>query len=94
LAEALGDGDQACVAEGLALLAGVSGATIARIRAARSAKGMTALAWKAGMSMRFAIRLQARFAGVAPGDILNARDGVDYPMADDEMEWMLEFFRS
>ena len=94
LSEALAGGDQACVAEGLVLLAGVTAATIARIRAARSAKGMTALAWKAGLSMRFAIRLQARFAGVAPGEILNARDGVDYPMAVDEMEWMLEFFRS
>jgi uncharacterized protein (DUF2336 family) len=92
LAEALTDGDQACVAEGLALLAGVSDATIARIRAACSAKGMTAVAWKAGLSMRFAIRLQARFAGVAPGEILNARDGVDYPMGSDEMEWLLEFF--
>jgi len=94
LTEALADGDQACVAEGLALLADVPAATVARIRAARSAKGVTAIAWKAGLSMRFAIRLQARFAGVAPGEILNARDGVDYPMGDDEMAWMLEFFKS
>ncbi|MGE5540402.1 MAG: DUF2336 domain-containing protein [Gemmatimonas sp.] len=94
LMEALAEGDQACVAEGLALLAGLPPATVARIRAARSAKGVTALAWKAGLSMRFAIRLQARFAGVAPGEILNARDGFDFPMARDEMEWMLDFFRN
>jgi uncharacterized protein (DUF2336 family) len=94
LTEALADGDQACVAEGLALLADVPAATVARIRTARSAKGVTAIAWKAGLSMRFAIRLQARFAGVAPGEILNARDGVDYPMGDDEMDWMLEFFKN
>jgi uncharacterized protein (DUF2336 family) len=94
LSEALAEGDHACVLEGLSLLAELPRETIARVRAARSAKGTTAVAWKAGLSMRFAIRLQARFAGVAPGEILNARDGVDFPMTDDEMNWMLEFFRN
>jgi uncharacterized protein (DUF2336 family) len=94
LGMALAEGDQACILEGLAILAGVPRTTVARIRAARSAKGITALAWKAGLPMRFAIRLQSRFAGVAPDEIINARDGIDYPLTPDEMEWMLGFFKS
>jgi hypothetical protein len=94
LSVALAEGDQACILEGLAILAGVPRVTVARIRAARSPKGITALAWKAGLPMRFAIRLQARFAGVAPDEIINARDGVDYPLTPDEMEWMIGFFKS
>jgi uncharacterized protein (DUF2336 family) len=94
LSTALAEGDQACILEGLAILAGVPRTTVARIRAARSAKGITALAWKAGLPMRFAIRLQSRFAGVAPDEIINAHDGIDYPLTPDEMEWMLGFFKS
>ena len=93
LSAALAAGDHACILEGLAILAGVPRETVARTRAARSPKGITALAWKAGLPMRFAIRLQARFAGVAPSEILNARDGVDYPLTPDEMEWMIGFFK-
>lgn len=94
LSAALAEGDQACILEGLAILAGVPRTTVARVRAARSAKGITALTWKAGLPMRFAVRLQARFAGVAPDEIINARDGIDYPLTPDEMEWMLGFFKS
>jgi uncharacterized protein (DUF2336 family) len=91
---ALDEGDPAFVAEGLALLAKVPPAVVARIRAARSGKGITSLAWKAGLSMRCAVRLQARFAGIPAGEVVNARDGFDYPMPHDEMEWMLDFFRN
>ena len=94
LSVALAEGDQACILEGLAILAGVPRVTVARIRAARSPNGITALAWKAGLPLRFAVRLQARFAGVAPDEIINARDGVDYPLTPDEMEWMIGFFKS
>jgi hypothetical protein len=57
-------------------------------------EGATAVAWKVGLSKRFAILLQAHFAGAAPGEFPNVRDGVDFPMSDDEMNWMLEFFRN
>ena len=94
LGAALNDGDHACILEGLAILADVPRSTVARVRAARSAKGITALAWKAGLPMRFAVRLQGRFGGVAPDEVINAREGFDYPLKPDEMEWMLGFFKS
>ena len=32
--------------------------------------------------------------GVAPDEVINAREGFDYPLKPDEMEWMLGFFKS
>ena len=61
---------------------------------AGSAKGITALAWKAGLGMRVATQLQLRMGGIPPGDVLHARDGVDYPLTDEEMTWQLDFFQS
>jgi hypothetical protein len=82
------------VGEALALLARVPPPVVARIRAAHSAKGTTALAWKAGLPMRSAVRLQVRFGGVPAGEVLNARGGFDFPMTREEMEWMLDFFKN
>ena len=57
----------------------------------RDAKGIVAIAWKAGLSMRIAMQLQLQFAGVAPGDLVRPAGDAEYPMADDEMCWQLEF---
>jgi uncharacterized protein (DUF2336 family) len=60
--------------------------------ATRSAKAVTALAWKAGLEMRDAIQVQLRLAGVSPQSALYAREGTDYPLSEDDMAWQLEFF--
>ncbi len=65
---------------------------VEEIIASRSAKAVTSLAWKAGLSMRLAMQLQMRLAGIAPNAILNARDGIDYPISADDMNWQIEFF--
>ena len=57
-----------------------------------SSKGITALAWNAGLGMRTAVQLQLRLARVPPAKILQARTGVDYPLSEDEMNWQLDFF--
>lgn len=92
VAEALSLGNQEFVVRALALKAGVAPTLVSRVIAARSAKGITALAWKAGLSMRFAIKLQIRIAHVAAGDALNAKDGTDYPMSAEEMERLIRSF--
>ena len=76
----------------LALKSGVPKQVVERVSSAQSAKGITALAWKAGFSMRFAVQLQTRFAHVGISEVLNAKDGVDYPLSKDEMEWLIDFF--
>ena len=88
----LGDGDRAFVMAGLAELAGIPLGTVDRIITTHSPRAVTALVWRAGLSMRFAKQVQLRLAQIPPKSALNARDGVNYPMAEDEMRWQLEFF--
>lgn len=85
-------GNRAFITHALALMAGMPPALVTRIADARSAKAITAMAWKAGLKMRFAIKLQARFGNVPPREILQAKDGVDYPLSEDDMTWQLDFY--
>jgi len=50
---------------------------------------VTALAWKANLSMRTAIQLQSRTARIPPKRMLNARHGTDYPLTPEEMTRLL-----
>lgn len=92
LLSALNAGDRALVRHGLALRAEVPVALVDHILSAHSAKGVTALAWKAGCAMRFAAQLQLRLGGIPPHQALKPRGGTAYPLTDDEMTWQLEFF--
>ena len=94
LTRALNGGDRDMVRHGLALRAGLPLSLIDHILAAHSAKGVTALAWKAGCPMRFASQLQLRLGGIAPSHVLNPRAGTDYPLTGEEMDWQLDFFQS
>jgi hypothetical protein len=92
VAEALSLSNEEFVIRALALKAGVAPTLVSRVIAAHSAKGITALAWKAGLSMRFAVRLQIRLAHVAQGDVLGAKNGTDYPLPSEEMERLIRSF--
>ncbi len=94
LLRALNGGDRDLVRHGLALRADLPLSLIDHILAAHSAKGVTALAWKAGCSMRFAKQLQIRMGGIPPSQLLNPRAGTDYPLSESEMDWQIEFFQS
>ena len=54
-------------------------------------KLICALCWKAGLSMRFALRLQQEMANIPSKELVYAKDGSDYPMTAEEMDWQLEF---
>lgn len=90
--EALALGNEEFVVRALALKAGVAPTLVSRVIAARSAKGITALAWKSGLTARFGVKLQMRLAHIAANEVLNAKNGVDYPLAPDEMDKLLRFF--
>ena len=94
LSRVLNGGDRALLRHGLALRADLPLSLIDHILAAHSAKGVTALAWKAGCSMRFAKQLQIRMGGIPPSQVLNPRAGTDYPLSENEMIWQIEFFQS
>lgn len=69
----------------LALRAGVAPVAVDGIIASRNAKAVTALAWRAGLSMRAAMQIQARAANIPPRSMLNARQGTDYPLSPPDM---------
>lgn len=62
------------------------GSTIMR---SKDGKLVSALSWKAGLSMRTAISLQRSIALINAGDIVPAKDGFEYPMEDKDMDWLL-----
>ena len=94
LVRALNGGNRDLVRHGLALRADLPLSLIDHILSAHSAKGVTALAWKAGCTMRFASQLQLRIGGIALNHVLNPRSGTDYPLSDEAMAWQLDFFQS
>ncbi len=85
-------GDRELVFESLALLAGVTGAVVRRIFDSRQGKAITAITWKSGLQMRVALKLQTYIGHVPPSDMILAREGVDYPLSAEEMEWHLSYF--
>ncbi len=89
---AIAASDRRGAVRGLAKAAGLTEIHVEKILDSRSAKGVTALAWKAGLPMRAAVQLQLRIAGIAPRATLNPRGGTDYPMTPEEMNWQIEFF--
>ena len=91
IADALGMGDKDFVTAALASKAQASADTVASVLRMRKAKPVVALCWKAGLSMRFALRVQQEMAQVPASELLYPRDGTDYPMTTDELRWQLEF---
>ncbi|MFT5486980.1 MAG: hypothetical protein ACI9JL_001314 [Paracoccaceae bacterium] len=87
---ALNANEREFVMASIALRAGVPLWGVERIVDGRSAKGVTALCWKAGIKMRFAIELQRRLARVVPSSVIHARDGFDYPFSEEDMQGRLD----
>lgn len=76
----------------LAGLAEIPVATADKIIDALSPKGVIALVWKAGFTMRTALRVQYDVAHISSKDVINAKDGVEYPLTEGEMTWQLSYF--
>lgn len=89
---ALDNGDYDFVIEALAQRAGMSIALVRNMVASGGAKTITALCWKAGLTMRFAMDVQRRIGHIPPQSVLNARDGVDYPLSPQKMTEQLTLF--
>ena len=88
--QALLSGQNDFVIEALALGAEMPADMIRKITATSSAKSITALAWKAGLSMRTAIQIQSRTGHIPPKMLLNARDGIDFPLSETELQLELK----
>lgn len=84
--------DQEFVITSLSLLSQYSAKKINTMLASRNGKVVTSLCWKAGLPMRLAFKIQTVIAHVPRRDIVNARNGIEYPFTDKEMDWQLSFY--
>jgi uncharacterized protein (DUF2336 family) len=91
---AVDHGARDVVIASLALLAGIAPETAARIFHTGSAKAVTAVVWRAGLSMRVAFKIQTLLMRLPTTELLPARDGVDFPLGEHEMLWHLNYFRA
>lgn len=83
--DALSWEETAFVEAALSLRASAPPATVRRIMQANNPRAVTALAWRAGLTMRCAMQIQSRAAGISPSRMLNARNGAAYPLSPAEM---------
>lgn len=81
--------DRKFVMAALALRADTSIANIEKVFDVKAPKAICAVCWKAGLSMRMAMRLQQTFGAVKPSALIYPRHGTDYPLTEEEMRWQL-----
>ena len=93
MVEALEAGQSEFVIKAISLLSGFNAASVRQIMESRNPQAISAITWKAQLSMRTAMRFQAKLGHIPPKKILNARGGVDYPMSEKEMDWCLDAYR-
>lgn len=92
--DALSRGDRRFVCAALAALSSEPMTLVNKVVESKSGRGMTALCWKAGLSMHCGVQLQLRFAHIAPNAAVQPVRGNQYPLTPDEMNWQIGFFRT
>ncbi len=92
VAEAAESGHKETVALALAELAHVPADTARKILAARNARPITALVWRAKLAMRVSFKIQNHVMHLPAHELLPARGGVAFPLSEDEMRWHLAYF--
>ena len=91
IADALTANDRDFVLESIASKSAAPRSLVDSTFGLNKAKPIVALCWKAGLSMRFALRLQKEVGRVPARELLYPRDGVDYPLSTEDIQWQLEF---
>lgn len=91
IADALAMRDYDFVYAALALAAKTSPDSVKRVVDLHAPKPIIALCWAAGLPMRFALAMQQGPGQVQPADLIYPKDGFDYPLSEEEMNWQLKF---
>ena len=90
--DAIDDDDQSFVRRALELLSDLPEHQVAKMLDSESAKGLCALAWKAGLDAGLAVSLQRRIAKLPAKSMI--REGADggFRMSEEELEWYVDYF--
>ncbi len=91
--DALQDGDRDFVMASLSEISEMPWGVIDKIFSTGSAKGIISVAWKSGLTMSEAVKLQRKLVRLQPRDIIHAATGGGFPLSGEEMTWQLDFFK-
>jgi uncharacterized protein (DUF2336 family) len=91
IVKAMNSGDHSFVFAALVVRGDLDPMVGKRIFIEKSAKGIMALAWKAGLPAKIGTVLQQRMGRIAPSEVIVAKSDT-FPMKDDELAWQIEFF--
>jgi len=91
---AVDDGNRRVVSHALAKLSELPRNVVERILVSQSGKAITALVWRAKLAMRVSVKIQNGLARMPSSKQVLARDGVHFPMTQDEMLWHLSYFQT
>ncbi len=58
----------------------------------QSPKASTAVVWKANLSMRTALEIQKTIAKIQPRELIYPKNGDEFPIADSDLKWQIDFF--
>lgn len=89
--DALSRNEDGMVVQGLAHYGQLPPAIVSKILDSGSARAITALAWRAGMTAPSAVVLQIN-AGISQDNIERPAAGNRYAMASTDMDWYIDFF--
>ena len=90
--EAIDQGETAFVHQALILKSGFPMATVNAILNTGGGKGITALAYKAALTMSMAETMQRRMGRVKSELMLRATADGGYPLSEQDIDWYLDFF--
>jgi uncharacterized protein (DUF2336 family) len=91
--DAIDEGNVEFLQRSYELLTELSAKHVEKMLTSESAKGLCALAWKAGHGADIAVSLQRRIGKIpAKSMIHEAKDG-SFQMSDEELEWYVDYFK-
>lgn len=91
ISDAMAARDRDFMHHAMAKLAKVHPSQVEQILSMQAAKPIVALCWKAKLSMRLAFQMQKEVGHIQPKELIYPKDGSDYPLTEEELEWQLEF---
>ncbi|WP_374762911.1 DUF2336 domain-containing protein [Yunchengibacter salinarum] len=76
----------------LAVMGDVPPDVVRKIVLSKSGRAVTALAWRCELTMKTAFVMQTELALVPPSQLLPAKNGTDFPVDENELDWHLSYF--
>lgn len=92
--QAVDENNRRVVSHALAMLSHVPKHIVERILVSQSGKAIVALVWKAKLPVRVAVKIQSNLVHLPTSKVILAREGVHFPMTQDEMLWHLSYFQA